>query len=116
MDTDLERLLDKMNQVYFAGGNTKPIWQKINDILKDVRMREYWGQQKRIEEIEERPFCLMSHNRVMAIIASLNEMTELFFSPCEVRESRVKKFLNSKADILSILALGVVNQTLRGGT
>lgn len=95
-------LLELANVVYYCGGDPSSLLAKIE-------------KKARQAEIEE-SFCLLSRNRVMAIIASLDEMLELFRGLLQSsQDPRIEKFVRCKEDIHAILARGVVNQTLRDG-
>lgn len=100
----LKDLVDKMNIVSFFGGNPQLIWKKLNKKIKEVEREE--------------SFCLLSRQRVMGIVVSLDEMLNLFLCGDLPREIRTQRFLNSKTDILDILVKGVIClslQTEKGG-
>ncbi len=95
---ELKILLNRANLIFHCGGDSSKLIKRLE---ADALAR--W----------EESFCLLSRRHVMGVVQCLNEMTDLFCSPCEPRGSRTAKFLNCKGDILSKLARGVVYQTLR---
>jgi hypothetical protein len=93
---NLKALLEKANVVSWAGGDSRPILKKIDTEID-----------------HEGSFCTLSRKKVHGVLESLNEMADLFLGESMPRGIRTEKFLNCKADILEILALGVAYQNLK---
>ena len=119
---ELEELLNKANVISYFGGNPGSLMRRIDGIVKDLekddRMREYWEkfgggvsiQSFRKEKVRN-SFCLLTQRGVFGIIASLNEMSDLFFGESIPREIRTQRFLNSKTDVLKMLASGIASRS-----